>query len=66
MGVEKNMKVFDVEKGGDAYQRESKTVTKKSYIKWTKVDYLWAMLGFVGLVLVVKGVFVLADASNLM
>ena len=35
-------------------------------IKWTKADYLWFLLSLFGIVLVIKGVFVLGEAKDLM
>jgi hypothetical protein len=46
---------------------ETETTQKtKSAIKWTKVDYLWALLGLIGIIMVTKGAFVLEDARVLM
>jgi len=48
----------------ESLETEAFIAKPRTAIKWTKVDYLWSFLGAIGIILVVKGVFVLADAKR--
>lgn len=53
-------------KSSDGYHRESTSGEAKTQLKWTKADYLWGLLGMIGIVLVVKGAIVVGDARKMM